>query len=106
MTDEQNKESSNLSSPFGGQGASSTGAQGAVTIYYCYDAYCGWCYGFSKVITQIAEEYKDQFFFEVLSGGMIMPEQPTHFASLAKYIQGAYTQVEELTGVKFGEDFL
>ena len=76
------------------------------TIYYCYDAYCGWCYGFSKVITQIAEEFKDKAAFEVLSGGMIMPEEPTHFAPLAKYIQGAYKQVEELTGVKFGQDFL
>lgn len=76
------------------------------TIYYCYDAYCGWCYGFSKVITQIAEQYKHRIFFDVLSGGMIMPEEPTHFAPLAKYIQGAYKHVEELTGVKFGKDFL
>ena len=76
------------------------------TIYYCYDAYCGWCYGFSKVITNLAEGYKDQFFFDVLSGGMIMPVEPAHFAPLAKYIQGAYKQVEEVTGAKFGEDFL
>lgn len=76
------------------------------TIYYCYDAYCGWCYGFSKVITQLAEEYKDRIFFDVLSGGMIIPEEPTHFAPLAKYIQGTYKQVEELSGIKFGEDFL
>ena len=76
------------------------------TIYYCYDAYCGWCYGFSKVITQIEEEYRDKIFFDVLYGGMILPEEPTHFAPLANYIQGAYKQVEELTGVKFGEDFL
>ncbi len=96
MNNETNKDISNLSSPTGGQGA----------VYYCYDAYCGWCYGFSKIITQIAEEYRDRFFFDVLSGGMIMPEEPTHFAPLAKYIQGAYKQVEELTGVKFGEDFL
>jgi putative protein-disulfide isomerase len=107
MNNETNKDSSNLSSPFGGQGAFATGEQGAGTvIYYCYDAYCGWCYGFSKVMTQIAKEYKHKIFFDVLSGGMIMPENPTHFAPLAKYIQGAYSQVEKLTGVKFGEDFL
>ena len=75
-------------------------------IYYCYDAYCGWCYGFSRVITQIAEEYKDKIAFDVLSGGMIMPEEPRHFASMATYIQTAYKQVEETTGIKFGEDFL
>lgn len=75
-------------------------------IYYCYDAYCGWCYGFSKVITKIAEEYKGILVFDVLSGGMILPEEPIHFAPMAKYIQSAYKRVEELTGAKFGEDFL
>ena len=29
-------------------------------LYYCYDAYCGWCYGFSTVIKQIAADYKDK----------------------------------------------
>lgn len=41
-------------------------------LVYCYDAYCGWCYGFSRVIKKIYEEYKDQLDFEVLSGGMIL----------------------------------
>lgn len=77
-----------------------------VQIIYCYDAYCGWCYGFSKVITRIEDEYKDRFNFEVLSGGMILPETPQHFGPTAKYIQTAYKRVEELTGIKFGEDFL
>ena len=75
-------------------------------LYYCYDAYCGWCYGFSPVISRIAREYEGKLGFEVLSGGMIMPAQPVHFAPMAKYIQGAYKRVEELTGIKFGEDFL
>ncbi|HWI93706.1 MAG TPA: DsbA family protein [Flavisolibacter sp.] len=76
------------------------------TIYYCYDAYCGWCYGFSPIISRIAEEYKDKLVFDVLSGGMILPKEPTHFAPMAQYIQGAYKRVEELTGIKFGQDFL
>jgi putative protein-disulfide isomerase len=76
------------------------------TIYYCYDAYCGWCYGFSPVITRLAEEYKDRLVFDVLSGGMIFPETPQHFGPIAKYIQTAYKRVEELTGRGFGEDLL
>ena len=76
------------------------------TIYYCYDPYCGWCYGFSPVIKKIAEEYKGKLAFDVLSGGMIIPEEPVHFAPMAKYIQSAYQRVEELTGIKFGKDFL
>jgi putative protein-disulfide isomerase len=75
-------------------------------LYYCYDAYCGWCYGFSKIITRIAEEYKGQLAFDVLSGGMIIPEEPRHFAPMARYIQTAYKRVQDLTGVQFGEDFL
>ena len=76
------------------------------TIIYCYDAYCGWCYGFSPVIKRLAQEYKEQFFFEVLSGGMIINDTPPPIGSMAKYISGAYKRVEELSGIKFGDDFL
>ena len=76
------------------------------TLYYCYDAYCGWCYGFSPVIKKLAEEYKDKLVFDVLSGGMIFTEQPKHIGVMAGYIGEAYKQVEQLTGVKFGESWL
>ncbi|WP_126972065.1 DsbA family protein [Gynurincola endophyticus] len=75
-------------------------------IIYCYDAYCGWCYGFSKVIRKIAHEYKKELQFEVLSGGMILPETPRHITAMATVIKENYKRVEELTGVTFGEDFL
>jgi putative protein-disulfide isomerase len=76
------------------------------TIYYCYDAYCGWCYGFSPVIKKLYEEYKDRLPFEVLSGGMIISEDPKPISVTAGYILNAYKTVEELTGIKFGEDYL
>ena len=75
-------------------------------LLYCYDAYCGWCYGFSPVIKQVAGEYKDQFSFEVLSGGMIINDTPKPIAVMAGYIQKAYKIVEEHTGIQFGSDFL
>lgn len=75
-------------------------------LIYCYDAYCGWCYGFSPVISAIADAYKDKLEVEVLSGGMILPEKPVHIQVSAGYILNAYQQVEELTGIKFGEDYL
>jgi putative protein-disulfide isomerase len=77
-----------------------------MTLIYCYDAYCGWCYGFSNVIKQIAQEYADKFQFEVLSGGMILPEESRHIGAMANYIQKAYKTVEEYSGIKFGEDYL
>ena len=42
----------------------------------------------------------------MLSGGMIMPEKPVPISATAHYILGAYKNVEELTGVEFGEDYL
>jgi putative protein-disulfide isomerase len=75
-------------------------------IIYCYDAYCGWCYGFSPVIKKVAEQFADKLSFEVLSGGMIISDQPKHISVMSGYIQKAYKVVEERTGIKFGEDFL
>jgi len=76
------------------------------TLFYCYDAYCGWCYGFSPVIKQIAATYKTQLNIEVLSGGMIVPENPVHIGVTAGFIKKAYPTVEAYTGVKFGADYL
>ena len=75
-------------------------------LFYCYDAYCGWCYAFSPVIKKLAEEYKPQLDIEVLSGGMIIGEQVQPINKIAAYIKSNYKRVEELTGIKFGEDFL
>ncbi|HET7116489.1 MAG TPA: DsbA family protein [Hanamia sp.] len=76
------------------------------TLIYCYDAYCGWCYGFSEVIKKINSQYKNKLEFEVLSGGMILPNEPVSIGATAKYIEDEYKRVEEITGIKFGEDYL
>lgn len=75
-------------------------------LIYCYDAYCGWCYGFSPVIEKTWLQYKDMLHFEVLSGGMIIPEKPVHISATASYIRKAYKEVEVLTGITFGPDYL
>lgn len=75
-------------------------------LYYCYDAYCGWCYGFSKVMKQVAADYEDKFDIEVLSGGMIPADNPQPVGKTAPYIKNEYKRVEELAGVKFGDDYL
>ena len=76
------------------------------TLYYCYDAYCGWCYGFTPVIRRIFEEYRGHMAFEVLSGGMILPQKPRPIGVLADTLMASYRMVEEHTGVRFGEDWL
>lgn len=75
-------------------------------LIYCYDAYCGWCYGFSPVIKKIAALYNKQFDIEVLSGGMMIGDSKMPIEKIGPYIQGAYKRVEEMTGIQFGEDFL
>ncbi len=75
------------------------------TLFYCYDAYCGWCYGFSPVMRKVVEAYP-HVPVEVLSGGMILPEKPIHIGVTAGYIQQAYKTVEEHTHIEFGADYL
>lgn len=75
-------------------------------LIYCYDAYCGWCYGFSPVIKKIAEAFAAVMDSDVLSGGMILPEKPVHIRVSANYIASAYQNVEATTGIKFGKDYL
>jgi putative protein-disulfide isomerase len=75
-------------------------------IIYCYDAYCGWCYGFSPVVKELWIRNRNRFEFETLSGGMIPVESAKHIGHIAGFIQGAYKNVEELTGIQFGEEYL
>jgi putative protein-disulfide isomerase len=75
-------------------------------LFYCYDAYCGWCYGFSPVMKKIDEEYGGRLDIEVLSGGMITGEKPKHIEAIAGLIRTGYPIVESTTGVRFGKDFL
>ena len=98
MTDNNNTESEKLE-----MGSDHIGE---ATLFYCYDALCGWCYGFSPVIKKLHETYKNVMGFEVLSGGMVMPDNAQPIEVMAKYIGEAYKNVEKLSGVEFGEDYL
>lgn len=35
-----------------------------------------------------------------------MPDQPRHISAMASYIENAYPNVEKLTGITFGQDYL
>ena len=75
-------------------------------IYYVMDTMCGWCYGFSGVITEIQEKYKDVYDFNILPGGMwTLDNVKTMNNKLGDYIKGHNVSVERLTGKKFGEGF-
>ena len=75
-------------------------------IYYVMDTMCGWCYGFSDVITRIHEKHKDKYDFEIIPGGMwIGDEVKTMDTHLGEFIKTSNVRVEALTGIHFGEDF-
>jgi putative protein-disulfide isomerase len=55
---------------------------------------------------RIAAAYSNQVQFEVLSGGMILPETPKPVSVMAEYFLKNCKAVTETTGAVFGEDFL
>jgi len=75
-------------------------------LIYVYDALCGWCYGFSPVITEFAQKHQAELEVEVISGGMITGERIGPIGEVAAYIGEAYKTVEQHCGLKFGESFL
>lgn len=76
------------------------------TVYYVYDALCGWCFGFSGVINRLSAEYQNDFDFTVVSGGMMLGEREGLLApSMAQYILQTIPRLEEHTGVVFGDHY-
>ncbi len=77
----------------------------AMKLIYVFDPLCGWCYGFSHVITEFAVAHPEMD-VEVVAGGMVLGERVGPLADIAPYLRGAYKNVEERTGVTFGEAYL
>ncbi|NJC25592.1 DsbA family protein [Neolewinella antarctica] len=75
-------------------------------LYYCYDALCGWCYGFSSVMTTFYAKHRTEIGLEVISGGMITGDRIGPIGEVAGYIKTAYKDVENRCQVTFGESFL
>jgi putative protein-disulfide isomerase len=76
------------------------------TLIYLYDALCGWCYGFSPVITRLRQEYAGELDMEIYSGGMVLGENAGMVSSeTAAYILQAIPKVEEYTGIQFGQRY-
>jgi putative protein-disulfide isomerase len=75
-------------------------------IIYVFDVLCGWCYGFSPVIKKFHETYKDQYDFEIISGGLVVGERIGPYGEFANYILNAIPNLEKTTGVKVGDIYL
>lgn len=74
-------------------------------LIYVFDPLCGWCYGFSNVITAFADAHPE-LEVEVVAGGMVLGDRVGPLADIAPYLRSAYKNVEDRTGVTFGEAYL
>ena len=75
------------------------------TLIYSYDPLCGWCFGFHPVMEKLSKRFGDQLNIEVLPGGLAIDENAESIGEGYNYIRSALVQVEERTGVKFGDSF-
>jgi putative protein-disulfide isomerase len=74
-------------------------------LLYLNDPLCGWCYGTTPVIQQIQQDFMGRLQVSVLSGGMLTGEQAAPIGEEWPAIRLAARQVEQATGVAFGEAF-
>jgi putative protein-disulfide isomerase len=74
-------------------------------LIYIFDALCGWCFGFSPVMQKVADAYPDVP-IEVISGGLMLGDRVGPIGEVAPYVKTAYKDVENRTGVQFGEAFI
>jgi len=76
-------------------------------LIYFYDPLCGWCFGFSPVMSEIQDAYGDKLDIEVISGGLFLDLRAGAVNTVAPHIKsGAYKSVELQTRVMFGKPFL
>ena len=74
-------------------------------LLYIHDPLCGWCYGMSPVISRVQAEFAGRLDVSVLCGGMVTGDDTAPIADSWDYLRQALTEVETVTGVKFGEAF-
>lgn len=74
-----------------------------LALIYVWDAYCGWCYGFSKSL-QAFHENHPELPLTVLPGGLFVGHKKLPIASFA-HIPEANKRISELTGAEFGTSY-
>lgn len=74
-----------------------------MSLIYVWDAYCGWCYGFSNSLKDLHEAHPE-LELTVLSGGLFIGPKKAPISSYP-HIPGANMRISQLTGAKFGEQY-
>ncbi|MEB7772991.1 DsbA family protein [Kurthia gibsonii] len=77
--------------------------QEELSLIYVWDAYCGWCYGFSKSLKAFHEKHPE-LSLTILPGGLFMGERKQAMGSLP-YIADVNERIHQLTDAIFGEAY-
>lgn len=75
-------------------------------IIYAFDPLCSWCYGFHSIFMKLKKEFDPELDFELKSGGLIIGKRICAISKKSKYLKKSIPDVERITGVKFGNEYL
>jgi len=74
-------------------------------LVYFADPMCSWCYGFSPVITALAERFEDRLPLRLVMGGLRAGNAVPMTAQDKDYIRSAWSRVGAATGQPFDMAF-
>lgn len=77
--------------------------QKELALIYVWDAYCGWCYGFSKSL-QAFHENHSELPLTILSGGLFVGHRRLPISTFS-HIPEANKRISQLTGAEFGASY-
>jgi 2-hydroxychromene-2-carboxylate isomerase len=72
-----------------------------VSVTYVFDAYCGWCYGFSATFRDFVARHAGEIDLTVIPGGLFVGELRVPMRELG-YVARANASIAALTGATFG----
>lgn len=72
-------------------------------LIYIWDAYCGWCYGFSSTLSKLHANHPE-LPLSVWSGGLFTGDNVQPISAFP-HIAAANARIGELTGATFGEAY-
>jgi putative protein-disulfide isomerase len=74
-------------------------------LVYFADPMCSWCYGFSPVITALAERFEDRLPLHMVMGGLRAGNTEPMRPKDKEYVRNAWTHVGAATGQPFDLSF-
>lgn len=75
-------------------------------FYYIFDPLCVFCYGFSQIIHNLYNDYKEEFEFELLPGGLWIDSHKKRVTpQVAVNLTKASKKIGSMSGRVFGDGF-